>query len=272
MVRCHAHMRPNLPLHLNLSFGGAIYESGLYWESLFRHICPLPYLGQSGIFFSKTHPPQYTDDIPKRANRAVDGALDLADAYNALLSDPWNSDEPKDLLGDWVARLGPEWLFDHEGIQFDVRGVVQVEGDAVRVNRDRDPNLQLGYYPKSARRITVNKPVSRLHVMAGVIHDSTDGSEVGRINLFHRDGEVESLPLIQGRHVRHQPSGNETPEPESKLVHRRASVDGTTDDAPHAIYHISWSLKTPGTVIDRLEFSATDGATSPFLMAITVEA
>jgi len=272
MVRCHAHRRPNRPLHLNLTFGGAIYESGLYWETLFRHICPLPYLGQSELFFSEAHPPNYTADIPKRASRAADDALDLGLAYNALLPDPWNSDERPDQLNDWVARLGPEWLFDDGGIQFDVRGVVQAEGDGVRLKRDREPDGQLGYYPRSARPIAVNKPVSRLHALAGVIYGSADGSEVGRIKLFRGDVEVESLPLIQGRHVRHQPSGEEAPEPESKLVYRRHSAEDTTDGAPHAIYHVTWPLKAAGTVIDRLEFSATDGATSPFLMAITVEA
>jgi hypothetical protein len=273
MVRCHAHRRPNRRVHLNLSFGGAIYESGLYWETLFRHICPMPYLANFGIFFSEAHPPLYTTDIPKRASRAAPGALDLGGAYNALLPDPWYTDEPTDILDDWVARLGPEWLFDHGGFQFDVRGVVQIEGDAVRLNhRGQEPDGQLGNYPRSARPIAVNQPVSRLHALAGVIHDSEDGSEVGRIRLFHRDAEVESLPLIQGRHVRHLPSGNEASEPESKLVHRSQSANGMNEDAPHAIYHVTWPLKSPGTVIDRLEFSATEGATSPFLMALTVEA
>lgn len=272
MVRCHAHRRPNRILHLNLSFGGAIYESGLYWETLFRHLCPMPYLANTEMFFSETHPPVYTEDIPKRAAGAARGALDLGAAYNALLPDPWYSAEPADQLNDWVARPGPEWLFDHEGIQFDARGVVQVEGDAVRLNRDREPDRQLGYYPRSARPIAVNQPVSRLHALAGVIHGSEDGSEVGRIRLFHRDTEVESLRLLHGRHVCHQPSGQETMAPESKLVHRRPSVEGATDDAPHAIYHVTWPLPTAGRVIDRLEFSATDGATSPFLMAVTVEA
>ncbi|MFN0129963.1 MAG: hypothetical protein ACKV19_25135, partial [Verrucomicrobiales bacterium] len=271
MVRCHAHSRPDRRLHLNLTFGGAIYESGLYWETLFRHICPLPYLGHSDLFFSEAHPPNYTADIPKRASRAAQGAVNLSDAYNALLTDAWNSDETPDQLGDWVVRLGSDWLFDHAGIQFDVRGVVQLEGDAVRLNRDRNPDMQVASYPRSVGPIAVGQPASRLHVLAGVIHGETDGSEVGRINLLCRHGKVESLPLIQGRHVCHQPTGKEAPQAESTLVHRRQSVVGTSDYAPHAIYHVTWTLPEAGTVIDRLEFSATQGATSPFFMAITIE-
>lgn len=272
MVRCHAHKRPNRHLHLNLSFGGAVYESGLYWETQFRHICPLPYLGQSDMFFSAAHPPRYTEDIPKRASRAAAGALDLGSAYNALLQDPWNSDEPPDRMDEWLARLGSDGLFNDGAVQFDVRGVVQVEGDGVRLNRGHEPDRQLGFYPRASRPVAVNKSVSRLHALAGVIYEGEDGSEVGRIKLFRGDSEVESLPLFQGRHVRHQPSGKEAAEAESRLVYRRPSVEGTTSDAPHAIYHVTWPLKTAGTVIDRLEFSATDGPTSPFLMAITVEA
>lgn len=272
MVRCHAHSRPERPLHLNLTFGGAIYESGLYWETLFRHICPLPYLGHSNLFFSEVHPPRYTADIPHRASRAPRGALNLGDAYNALLTDAWNSDETPDQLGDWIVQLGSEWLFDHAGIQFDVRGVVQVEGDAVRLSRDENPDMQLAYYPRSVGPIPVGQPASRLHALAGVIHDGTEGTEVGRVNLFCRHGNVESLPLIQGRHVRHQPTGKEPPQPESTLVHRRQSAEGTSEFAPHAIYHVTWTLPEAGTVIDRLEFSATRGATSPFFMAVTIEA
>jgi len=272
MVRCQAHMRPDRPLHLNLGFGGAVYESGLYWETHFRHLCPLPYLGHSEIFFSEAHPPCYTDDIPKRARRAAEGALDLSGAYNALLSDPWNSDESSDRLNDWVTKLGSEWLFGHEGIPFDVRGVVQVEGDSVRLLRDQDPSNQLAFYPRRARPIEVNKPVSRLHALAGVIYTGEEGSEVGQIKVIRGDREVDSLPLLEGRHVRHQPTGKEPPESGSRLVYHRDSAQGTTRDAPHAVYHVTWPMKSAGTVVDRLEFSALEGAASPFLMALTVEA
>lgn len=271
MVRCQAHMRPDRPLHLNLAFGGAVYESGLYWETHFRHLCPLPYLGHSEIFFSEAHPPRYTADIPKRSGRAAEGSLDLSDAYNALLSDPWNSDESSDRLNDWVAQLGPEWLFEHDGISFDVRGVVQVEGDSVRLLRDNDPSNQLAFYPRLARPIAVNRPVSRLHALAGVIYAGDEGTEVGRLTLFRGDREVESLSLLQGGHVRPQPTGKEPPESASRLVYHREPAPGTTKDAPHAVYHVTWPMKAAGTGVDRLEFSALDGATSPFLMAVTVE-
>ena len=114
--------------------------------------------------------------------------------------------------------------------------------------------------------------MSRVHALAGVIHSIADGQEVGRIRLFRGDAEVESLPLIHGRHLRHQPSGKEPAEPESKLVYRRQSAEGTSEYAPHAIFHVTWPLTAAGSVIDRLEFSATAGPTSPFLMAVTVVA
>ncbi|MGI8601951.1 MAG: hypothetical protein ACR2OZ_03020 [Verrucomicrobiales bacterium] len=260
MVRCHAHSE-----NLNLSFGGAVYSSSVYWERLFRHLCPFPYLGSSLLFARR---PPHTAHLPRRAPDTDARLLDLTAAYNALIEDDWMSVEPGDGATDFIKQLGPAWIWKHDGVPFDVRGAVQLGGKNVTLNLGEPPNRP-EYYPPSIPSIPVDQEASTAHLLAGVIYEAPANSEVAKLRSIFSDGSVEELSLVFGQHVWHQaPNSSHSPSPESTLAWRRASP--ASNDAPHAIYHVRWNLKRPGRLLKQLEFSSSESSSCPFLLAVTL--
>jgi len=117
IVRCHDH-----DPRLNLAVGGPIYESGRNWEENFGK------RAEFSMTFANLFPsPEATEglgpkDFPPRDPCAPPQLLDLTAYYNAALTNSWQG-----FGGNDLASL-PTGIRKFDGVQFDVRGVIQLRG------------------------------------------------------------------------------------------------------------------------------------------------
>jgi hypothetical protein len=283
MVRCDQHMIDDRNVHLNLSFGGDVYVSGVYWEESFRDQLPLPYLTNADQIGRSTLP--IPERVPPRPAGATGAHVDLGPAATALPRDPWQDGTSNDTLAGLLEAVSPDGLWHHEGVSFDVRALVQLDG---RRGNEREVKEETGrselYYPTSPRVIQVGAGGRRLHIMGGVVFPAPEGSEVGGLLVRYTGGGEQRIPWRYGIEVRDGWYDKSVGEEEKHRAWTAESFDSDVNGVPTrrgplAVYHWVVELNQPGQVIESLQFfssatqeSEADQFTSgPFLLAVTVE-
>jgi hypothetical protein len=279
MVRCDQHTISDRNVHLNLSFGGDVYVSGVYWEESFRDHLPVPYLTNADQIARSTRP--IPERVPPRPRGAMAGHVDLGPVANALPGDPWQDGTSNDTLAGLVDTVGPDGLWHHQGIAFDVRALVQLDG---RRSREGETGRSELYYPTTPRVIQVGVAGRRLHILGGVVFPSPVGAEVGGLLVRYQGGGEQRFPWRYGIEVRdgwydesvgeevkHRAWTAESFDPEVMGVPRRRG--------PLAVYHWQVELNQADQVIETMELFSSASQESeadwfpsgPFLLAVTVE-
>src|SRR6185295_8366040 len=100
--------------------------------------------------------------------RAKSGSLDLGDYYNAALTENWHHGLPDNDL----ASL-PHGVQTFDGVEFDVRGIIQLRGLALLTESKARKEM----YPTQVKGIPINRRVRRLHFLhaAGYIRQAEAG-------------------------------------------------------------------------------------------------
>jgi hypothetical protein len=122
--------------------------------------------------------------IPPRDERAASNMVDLSSHYlNAL------DDEIHHKPANTLAGL-PAGLQSFVGVQFDVRGVIQLAG------KDSQEITHV-IYPEAVQGIGVRCSGKELHFLHAAAWAPEDGQlEIGAYVLHYADGESRSIPLV----------------------------------------------------------------------------
>jgi hypothetical protein len=213
--------------------------------------------------------------LPKRDPRAGGQQLDLTDFYTGELRETFHgkvagiSDHDDDLsqLPIGLVKLG--------GVEFDVRGVIQLRraeplGGAWELATLDDPVRVDG--------IPVQQEATRLHLLLGTVSEGTvlsGGTVIGRLELHYADGETRSLDLVYGRDVLnwwYEPAKADT-----ETTDRARVVWTGTNPVANEFGHQLWLyLNTrdnprPGVKLTTFDFVSAMSESGPFLIAVTVE-
>lgn len=197
--------------------------------------------------------------IPTRDLQAKPGQADLSAFYSAALTD----DVPSGELGNDLSRL-PQGLQTLAGIEFDVRGVVQLSASSLQ-GTERDT------FPPTIKGIPINRKVARLHFLHGAVWHETAGVEVGCYRLHYANGQTEELSIRYGEDVIDWwgawPQRKLEALPYAEIAW---SDTGPKSKIPRRLYRRSWDNPLPEVMVKSLEFTSVMKKSAPFLIAITV--
>jgi hypothetical protein len=267
MVRCSEHSGPEGASHLNLALNGAIYWSGLEWEHALREIIPYPYLTSKKALNEEPLIP-LAERIPLRAPQSTAAQLDLGGAFNSALTDAWPEGWDGEQAPDLLALGGNNRLWSHEGITFELRGVIQLEGAAAAAVH---PEVKEARFPHASRSIECTVETDCLHLLAGVIKACDATTVAGKVTLEDVHGDKFELLLQHGAHVAH---GAVLSSPKSSQIawsRPRPQLNfgkSDPDTAALSVSHVVWPLGRK-VMVRRLMFRADQSACYPFLLAVT---
>ena len=260
IVRCRHHN----PI-LNLAFNGTVYESPPQWELNFTNRIRTAQLSVRAIFGGEDDleeapallpPPTRPPAVQTLTNTL---SIDLTGFYTSPLGEAWQG-----VPGDDLASV-PSGLQSFGGVQFDVRGIVQLKG--------KSPALEK--YPPEVKGIPIHQRCQHLYFLhaASLGGNADEGEQIGSyiVHLANNKMSLE-IPIYYGRSVRdwHQDANEPQAEKELKVAWTGENAAGKRVGKHIRLFVTAWNL-APGVDIDNIDFVCAGRQAVPFLLAISVD-
>jgi hypothetical protein len=206
--------------------------------------------------------PAETASMPARSPDATPNLIDLSPFYNVSLTQTWLPMKDIGRSND-LAQL-PSGLQKFAGVQFDVRGLIQLSGSALE-------NLG-GHFPKQVVGIPVNRKATNIHFLHGTAWDALYGTVIGRYRVNYANGESHDAKIIFGRNVRDWwfPSTQPQLTMGAAVAWQGSNPASRQLGMAVRIYKFTWN-PLPDVEIKSIDFESTMEKPAPFLLAITLE-
>jgi hypothetical protein len=256
IVRCKHHTYV-----LNLAFNGQIYESGDDWKPLFTNLVSFADLTPQRIFADANAAARPAGlFFLQRSPKARPNQISLTDFYNAMLTQSWTGGQNNDL------RPLPMGLQNFDGIDFDVRGLIQLSSKSNSIKK----------FPAQVKGIPVKQKCQRLNFLhaAAFAEPANDGVQVGTYIVHYAANRMQlEVPIICGRDVRdwHIRPGEKPGAPELTVAWTGTNTVSKTPGHPVRLFKTTWENLVPGVEIESVDFISAMGEPAPFLVAITAE-
>jgi WD40 repeat protein/tetratricopeptide (TPR) repeat protein/predicted Ser/Thr protein kinase len=216
-------------------------------------------------------------DLLKRLGRASEA---VADNLQALNLSPRQAGTPHHLIdlslhynrtldltgsGDDYSRM-PTGRVRLEGIEFDVRGAIQLNAGSGRPV-DVDP-------PPSVSGIALGQKCSKLHflhIARLLTGRAPDGLTIGMYRMHYADGHKAEMPIDYGFHLLSFLQSTDPQEPRHDGT--RIGWSGTSPEGNQVVrlFLTTWENPHPNVAIESLDFISSSNRIIPFLFAITAE-
>jgi hypothetical protein len=208
---------------------------------------------------SSTIHPALAGKISPRPSALPERLIDLSAAYNAPLTESWYAGPDENTL----AAL-PRGLQNLGGIDFDVRGLVQLAGREIN-------HYERGRYPLRIPDIPIGRWVQRLHFLHGAVSEVKDGMTIGAYRIHYNTGRFTDVPIVFGRNVRPlwQPRSSHGLVEEAALAWTGRNPATEARDLELRLYRLSWKNPWPAEAITAIEFTSRNYNSGPFLVALT---
>lgn len=216
---------------------------------------------------------------PARADTIPEACVDLTEHYNAALDVAWVPPNAGSAYFRNHLRELPEGHQKFGGIDFDVRGVVQL---ASGIPESLPMPGSWDRFPLEIRDIAVGRRGERLHLLHGTVGSDminrarwpppADGTPIGKLIVQYAAGRAE-LPILYGAHVR---DWWVAMDPDPRVSEAEIAWEGSNPSAAHygtsiRLYQATWRNPRPHSVIESITYANGDTHEAPFLVAITVE-
>ena len=203
--------------------------------------------------------------IPARDPKADARLVDLTGKYNALLTEQWHPDAQG--LPPGANHLGslPRGIQKLGGIDFDIRGVIQLAGTQAEAAGAAFPEAQTG--------IKLGRKCKRLHFLQAAGWQAEDGKVIGRYVLHYAGGEKASFDVVYGADTLDWWKGTaEAKPPQSATVAWTGSNPATEAlGSSLRLFKRTYDNPKPDLTIQTLDFVSTRAESAPFLVALTLE-
>jgi len=199
--------------------------------------------------------------FPPRAAQCSPKHIDLSAAYNATLTNCWFNPA---WAGNDLAAL-PQGLQTLDGIQFDIRGVLQLHGTS--------DTLVLPY-PWGVTNIPVRQRCHALHFLHAVGYQMANGAGVGEYLVHYQDGVTRTVPLVFGENIGwwcRLPHDDDALSQDTRVGWRGQNPWNKREGYDTVLYKFRWSNPRPEVEIQSLDFKSAMNLAAPFLIAITAE-
>ncbi len=226
--------------------------------------CVIPLMVSLSVCNSPASEPEPLK-IPPRDPRAGHELIDLSAHYNAALTDSWHpASNMAGETGNDLSEL-PRGVQKLHGIEFDLRGLIQVSGSGGQNSR--------GPFPEAAKGIKVGLRCARLHFLHGTGFVDREGQQIGSYTIHYADGQTNRIPIVYGEDVRDWWAYNGL----AKETKRATVAWSGKNKATQAnglglqLFRRPWDNPRPDVLIESVDFSACKARSIPFLIAITAE-
>jgi hypothetical protein len=253
ICRCDNHGSDH---YINLSFGGPIYSSALYWEKNYKHLVKISEMDD--LLFKDDQPfaplARLTVLLPFRPLTMDPRLIDLSQHYNTSLGHTWK-------LRDGFYSLAnvPTRLQTKNGIEFDSRGMIRLDA----------PKSGPGRAAGAPTCIDIGQTGSRARLLLGVIGKFPDNTPVGRCAFHYGEGDPVIHEIRYGKHVMGWEDENATKTGSGpKLAWRRTGLNKSRL-AP-SLYEVSWDLNAAAK-LEAIEVTSSIDDAGLFIVAITLE-
>ena len=195
--------------------------------------------------------------IPPRNPLATSKMIDLSVNYNGSLKGNQEftaeiRDSPTDL---------PHGLQTLAGVQFDVRGLIQLSSQLVK---DR---------PAQVAGIKVGQKCRRLHFLHATRHDARDGMLVGSYIVHYAGLQRQEIPIVYGQDVRDwvMVRGEPIEAEKSVVAWMGMSPAAKAQGKFLRIFKSTWENPVGSQEIVSIDFLSSISDAAPFLIALTAE-
>ena len=200
---------------------------------------------------------------PSRDGNASARLLDLTTFYNARLTETWHG--TANATGNDLAAL-PAGVQNIGGVEYDLRGVIQLGGKAPTPNQ----------FPSSVLGIKVNQKCQKLHFLHSAAwgHVQDEGKQIGTYVLHFASNNMRlDVPIVYGKDVRdwhYWPEEEDAP----ASLHMVWKGENTVSRAAGSyvrLFETTWINPVPDMELESLDFVSSMSQPAPFLVAITLE-
>lgn len=203
--------------------------------------------------------------IPARDSKAAPQLINLSGKYTAPLTEQWHPEVNG--LPPGANHLGalPRGVQNLGGVEFDVRGVIQLTGGLAEDAGAAFAEAQNG--------IKVGRKCARLHFLQGAGWRSEDGMPVGKYVLHYAGAQQATLNIVYGVDVRDWWANDSEPK-EAKSASIAWSGSNPVTEAAGAslrLFKRTYENPKPDLLIETVDFVSTQGDSAPFLVALTTE-
>ena len=199
--------------------------------------------------------------IPARDPRAPANLIDLSPYYNGALTNDGSGDYQHDFIGL------PAGLQKLAGVEFDVRGVIQLFGSGlVSLFPDAEQT-------NAVENIPTNRKFARLSVLHGTSFSEAAGVQIATLVLKYADGQRRELPIVYGKDLRDYWFGPDDPATvgSSGVAWIGSNEQTTARNRQIRLYKTSWDNPLPEIPVVGIDYVSSMTGASPFLIALTVE-
>ena len=273
IVRCGEHDDPASGqgrIMINIGVNGALYRSRVYWEAQFAGVCLTSYLRSSSFLKARGWP--LSRHIKARsAALPLDKSLDLSDFYNALIDGSWRLPLPDSGgLTEFLQLLDERSVLAVDGVEYDVRGVLSLDGVGLKGSGLRDKDYDGDYEsPRESAVIPCQLKGRSLSVLAGCVFGASRGADAGHLEVGFEGGGTAKLPLIYGGNIASTEALCQGWDgPPSKCVW---SHDGAREGhEPLAVFRLLWPPWEMERTVVNVVFRSGASSVSPFLLAVSI--
>ncbi len=204
--------------------------------------------------------PAVPKNFPPRDPQAKPNLIDLSPYYNVTLTESWHplaggQDNSLSALPRGVQNLG--------GIDFDVRGIIQVASAQLRGGR----------FPSQVKGIKVGRQCQRFHFLHGTGWQVKDLTRVGTYVLHYANGSDAELNIIYGTDVRDWWFWPQEPKDSKEAVAVWTGKNPATERQSMSLrlFRSTRENPNPDLAVESIDFVSGMSDSAPFLIAITVE-
>jgi WD40 repeat protein len=208
-------------------------------------------------------PRKEPQSIPARSPGTSAALIDLSKFYNAGLSETW-------LPTNYVGRSNdlselPVGVQKFNGIQFDVRGLIQLSGSALE-------NLG-GQFPREVGGIALKRRAAHVHFLHGAAWDALYGTVIGKYVIHYANGEKREVKIVFGRNIREWwfPPTQPRLTMEAAVAWQGYNIASRHMGMAVRVYQYNWKNPLPDVEIASLDFVSAMEKPAPFLLAVTME-
>jgi hypothetical protein len=264
IVRCRNHS----PV-LNLGFNGSIYASPTEWELMFTNRIRAAELSVGAIFggeqveatpaatVASASPP--SKPVATSSKGTPENFIDLSSFYNSPLDKAWlgTADDDLALLPNGMQKLG--------GIDFDIRGLIQLKGKSAALSK----------FPTEIKGIPVHQRCQHLYFLHAASTNGTteEGEQIGTYIVHLPNNQLTlDIPIYYGRSVRSWHVELNEPEAEKELKVAWIGENNATKRTGKRVrlFVTAWNL-APGVEIESLDFLSNVQNAAPLLLGISYD-
>jgi eukaryotic-like serine/threonine-protein kinase len=207
-----------------------------------------------GTEFNPLATPELARTIPVRDARAKSNLVDLTPYYNASLIAHSDLNDLRDV---------PRGIQTLAGVQFDVRGLIQVGADSPTGAR----------YPAQVTNILFGCTCQRLHFLHGALFvaGATNGTRLGTYVIHYANDHRAEVPIVVGDSLAGGPALTPNDHESFTLAWGGRDVEHRREGLLTCLFKSTWQNPFPADLIASIDFVSNPPGPAPYLVAITAD-